>query len=212
MAWLVIPQKMKEWSLWALWWLLLGGAALWLLVGSVSYWVIHDWLPADAAGWAQALGALVAVAVAIAVPYWQRVKDDQQRREADFLQRKQRLESVSELVRHQIELIAELKDRPNREYRSITDVAEALFALKLEQNDRELQRMPVDAFGSQHISALLAIKGAAGLMLVIYRAVPGDFLSYWHRLRASHSTLLALRDRLLEEEEGLFAEFCKPYH
>lgn len=207
MALLDIPQKMKERSLWALWWLLVAGAGLWVLVGSVSYWVINGWLPTDSAGWVQALGTLVGVAVAIAVPYWQRLKDDQRRREADFLLRNQRLESVRELVRHQIELIVELKERPNKQHRRITDVAEALFALKLEQNDRELQRMPVDAFGASHINSLLVIKGAAGLMLVVYHANPGDWTTYWHRLRASHLGLIALSDLLVGEADRHFAEF-----
>lgn len=59
-----IPQKMKEWSIWALWWLLFGGAGLWLLVGSVAYWVKHDWLPNDTAVWVQALGSVLTILVA----------------------------------------------------------------------------------------------------------------------------------------------------
>ncbi|MGN0924700.1 hypothetical protein [Ectopseudomonas mendocina] len=69
MARLDIPQKMKEWSLWALWWLLIGGATLWLLVGSVAYWVLRGWLPPDASGWVQAIGSVLAIAVAIVVAY-----------------------------------------------------------------------------------------------------------------------------------------------
>lgn len=70
-----IPQKMGEWSLWALWWLLLGGAVLWLLVGSVAYWVKHGWLPADAAGWVQAIGSVAAIAVAVCVPIYLRLHE-----------------------------------------------------------------------------------------------------------------------------------------
>lgn len=69
MARLVIPPRMKEWSLWALWWFLLGGGVLWLLVGSVAYWVKKGWLPPDASGWVQAIGSILAIAVAIGVAY-----------------------------------------------------------------------------------------------------------------------------------------------
>ena len=46
-------------------------ASLWLLVGSTAYWVKNGYLPADTAGWAQALGGFLAIAVAIGVPYFQ---------------------------------------------------------------------------------------------------------------------------------------------
>src|SRR5690606_15302673 len=75
MALFEIPQKMKILSLWAFWWLLIGGAALWLLVGSVAYWVKHGWLPADAAGWVQAIGSIAAIAVAVCVPIYLRLHE-----------------------------------------------------------------------------------------------------------------------------------------
>ena len=35
---LKIPERMVEWSLWALWWLLIGNAGLWGVVGAIGYW------------------------------------------------------------------------------------------------------------------------------------------------------------------------------
>ncbi len=208
-AW--IPSKMREVSLWALWSLLIGGSTLWLLVGSVAYWVTRGWLPPDASGWFQALGALMAIGVAVAVPMWSRASDDARRKEDEFHDRKQRLDSVMSLVRHQIDLIQQLQSRPNRQHRMITDVAESLFELMLSQNDRELERMPVDAFGSRYISALLGVKGTAGMLVVIYRASPGDWVSYGHRLKRGRATMEALINRLVEEEEHLFVSFGKVY-
>ncbi|MDH0097494.1 hypothetical protein N7333_13010 [Pseudomonas sp. GD04158] len=75
MARFEVTQKMEEWSLWAMWWLLVGGATLWLLVGSVGYWVKHGWLPEDASGWVQAIGSIVAIAVAVIVPIHLRVRE-----------------------------------------------------------------------------------------------------------------------------------------
>lgn len=66
-----LPAGMVERTIWALWWLLFAGASLWLMVGSAAYFVRSGYLPPDTAGWAQALGGFLAVAVAIGVPYFQ---------------------------------------------------------------------------------------------------------------------------------------------
>lgn len=97
----VVSQKMIEWSLWALWGLLLGGAVLWLLVGSVAYWVRWGWLPADTSGWVQALGTLGAIAVAVAVPIYQRAQDRKERERA-------RLEQLSALCSEALEVVSDL--------------------------------------------------------------------------------------------------------
>ena len=84
MAWLVIPRKMKDWSLWALWWFLVGGGALWLLVGSVAYWVKKGWLPPDTYGWVQAIGSILALIVAVSVPLYLWKHERKERARAKF--------------------------------------------------------------------------------------------------------------------------------
>ncbi|ROL86595.1 hypothetical protein [Pseudomonas protegens] len=79
-----IPEPMIVRTLWALWWLMFGSAALWLLVGSVAFWVKHEWLPPDTSGWVQGLGAILAIAIAIAVPWYQK-KHDADLKEQDKL-------------------------------------------------------------------------------------------------------------------------------
>ncbi|KJZ59512.1 hypothetical protein [Pseudomonas fluorescens] len=69
---LKFPEQMIVRTLWALWSLFFGGAILWLLVGSVAYWVKHGWLPPDASGWVQGLGSILAIAIAIAIPWNQK--------------------------------------------------------------------------------------------------------------------------------------------
>ncbi|WP_191630364.1 hypothetical protein [Pseudomonas fluorescens] len=69
---LEIPEQMVVRTLWAVWWFLIGGAGLWLLVGAVSYWVKNGMLPPDAAGWVQAVGSVLGIAIAIAVPWNQK--------------------------------------------------------------------------------------------------------------------------------------------
>ncbi|MDH4550868.1 hypothetical protein [Pseudomonas sp. BN607] len=67
-------------------------ATVWVIVGSVGYWAKLGWIPADGAGWAQAIGAFVAITVAIAVPYHQNYQQRVQRDEAD---RKARLDGIN---------------------------------------------------------------------------------------------------------------------
>lgn len=92
MARIEIPQKMMEWTLWAIWWLVIGSAVIWVIVGSAGYWVRVGWVPDAAASWAQALGSILAVVVALAVPihlwfreradkYDEKVEQDQARSE-----------------------------------------------------------------------------------------------------------------------------------
>lgn len=64
MAKFKIPEQLITWSMWALWWFIVGGAGVWLLVGSVAYWVKHGWLPPDTSGWVQAIGSIGAISVA----------------------------------------------------------------------------------------------------------------------------------------------------
>jgi len=62
--------KFLEPTLWAIWWLVVGGAAFWVIVGSIGFFSRNGWLPNEAAGWAQAVGAGVAVVTAAFIPMW----------------------------------------------------------------------------------------------------------------------------------------------
>lgn len=63
-------ERMVEATIWAIWWLVVGGAGLWVIVGSIGYFNKTGWLPSEAAGWAQAIGAGVAIVVASFIPMW----------------------------------------------------------------------------------------------------------------------------------------------
>jgi hypothetical protein len=63
-------KKLTEPTIWAIWWLVVGGAGLWVIVGSIGYFSRNGWLPNEAAGWAQAIGAGVAIIVASFIPMW----------------------------------------------------------------------------------------------------------------------------------------------
>lgn len=62
--------KFIEPTLWAIWWLVVGGAAFWVIVGSIGFFSRNGWLPNEAASWAQAVGAGVAVVTAAFIPMW----------------------------------------------------------------------------------------------------------------------------------------------
>lgn len=77
-----LRSKLVERTLWAMWWLLLVVSSFWLMIGSVSYWVRNGYLPADASGWVQAVGAVVAIGVALVIPLYQRAHEQESRRDA----------------------------------------------------------------------------------------------------------------------------------
>lgn len=61
-------------------------ALVWVLVGSVAYWVKRGWLPPDSSGWAQAIGGLLAVLVAVGAPLYQNYHQ-QKIREEEYVNR-----------------------------------------------------------------------------------------------------------------------------
>ena len=57
-------NKFLEPTLWAMWGLVVGGAGLWVVVGSIGYFSKTGWLPKEASGWVQAIGALLSILAA----------------------------------------------------------------------------------------------------------------------------------------------------
>lgn len=86
--------------LFSIWALLFLSASSWILVGSVAYWVKHGWLPPDSAGWAQAIGGLLAVTVAIAVPAFQSFNQAKQLRDKEVAHRLEGIQATRALIEH----------------------------------------------------------------------------------------------------------------
>lgn len=63
---------MKEWTLWGLWWLLFGSAAISILIGGVKYWLDRGVAPGTVPEWVQAIGSILAVASGFLVVGWQK--------------------------------------------------------------------------------------------------------------------------------------------
>ncbi|MEG7359653.1 hypothetical protein [Pseudomonas citronellolis] len=118
---LTLPPKMVERTLWALWWLLLVGASFWLLVGSVSYWVKHHYLPADASGWVQAIGAILAILVAVLIPLYQLIHEHSARVEMERTSEVARSEQLLVLCREAVEIVDGFDDEEMFADYDITD-------------------------------------------------------------------------------------------
>lgn len=142
-----IFRKLKAWSLWALWWILIGIVVSWLLVGSVAYWVKHGLLPPDASGWVQALGAILAVGVAVALPAWQRMGEKKLRQRQ---QREREITAYLQLEHLTVEVRALLVDKgsylPDNELtaRCLGDVLSRLNQLTASSYDRHLLKLSLD--------------------------------------------------------------------
>ncbi|HHQ4334702.1 hypothetical protein [Pseudomonas aeruginosa] len=104
----LVPERMTHFTLWAMWWLIIGSAGMWVLVGSVAFWVKEGWLPPDSAGWAQAIGAFFAVVVALALPYYQNRRQNNDRREDELRKRLEAINAVYALMDHVRELFIRL--------------------------------------------------------------------------------------------------------
>lgn len=150
-------EKLVRYGLALMW--LTGGlsATVWAIVGSVGYWARNGWLPADTAGWAQAIGAIVAILVAIAVPYYQGHLQLRQKEESD---RKQRLDGINAtyaLMSHVSgiyrELIAVLHRNPGWGSPRRQSVGH-----DLKQSAAMLREIPVTALSNEMVHFLVGLR------------------------------------------------------
>lgn len=160
-----VSERVTRYSVWALWALLVLGSILWLLVGSVAYWVRNGWLPADSAGWAQAIGAFVAVVVAIALPYFQ---SRQQQLQRDESEKRNRLEGINATYALMIHMQV-LYDRLGKYSTPIYTTNGAYFLKRegdsllheLTQAAAMLREIPVVAISNQMVYFIIGLREIA---------------------------------------------------
>lgn len=159
------PERVTQYSVWALWTLLVLGSVLWLLVGSVAYWVRNGWLPADSAGWAQAIGAFVAIVVAIALPYFQSRQQQIQRNESE---KRNRLEGINATYALMIHMQG-LYDRLGK-YSNPIFTTNGVYFLKRESDSllheltqaaAMLREIPVVAISNQMVYFIIGLREIA---------------------------------------------------
>ncbi|WP_422419182.1 hypothetical protein [Pseudomonas sp. GZD-222] len=100
-----VSVRSSRYALQLIWLSLILGSTSWILVGSVAYWVKNGWLPADTAGWVQALGGLLGLLIAISVPWYQNRQQNLQ------LRRKEKQARKADLKREQRENEIALQSR-----------------------------------------------------------------------------------------------------
>lgn len=183
-------------------WVAVGiGAGLWLLVGSVAYWVRHGWLPPDTAGWVQALGGLLAVAVAVAVPAWQKRHEMQL---ASIDERKRRIDSVNAVLsltqdlalHHEVAMQRML--RVNMFANEKLEAAQSLARVAKSYVDLELV-----TFGNEMVSFVLVLKSAALYAEQIAQVNPLTLTQDWSEVRNE----LGKRLKRLKSQETLLIEY-----
>lgn len=186
--------------------LLAMGSVLWLLVGSVAYWVKHGWLPADTSGWVQALGALLAVAVAIAVPAWQKRHE---MRSSELQERRRRIDGVNAVLSLTQHLIGHFETAANKLEKNLPSFVrdprfEAMHSLA--RVSRSCVDLDLVVFGNEMVSFVLPIKSAAIYAVQVaekpisftpeYEAVAAEYRKRVKVLRAQEELLIGYFESL----------------
>lgn len=157
---LKIPERMVEWSLWALWWLLIGNAGLWGVVGAIGYWNRLGWMPAEVAVWVQAFGSVGALGVAIWISSRQRQEqiNDLHRRERVVVRVVVEIASKAVSAMDQLDTACRAPHLPFRNSKGsqAEDAVDLIDMCLLTINGIEMMSMPRE----QMIPPLLSIKGA----------------------------------------------------
>jgi len=158
-------ERVAQYSIWMLWALIALGSTLWLLVGAVAYWVRQGWLPADSAGWAQAIGAFVAIVVAIALPYFQSRQQRNDRAAEILSERLNGMNATYALMSHMEGLYARLEvyATPVSSLYGISLKGSQSDSLLHEINQAAamLREIPVTAISSQMVYFIIGLREVA---------------------------------------------------
>jgi hypothetical protein len=207
-----LSEPLALYSIWVLWAVLVMGAVLWLLVGSVAYWVRDGWLPADSAGWAQAIGAFVAIVVAIALPYFQSRQQQADLRAAALRERLDGINATYALMQHMETLYKRLKVYVYPSHSLFGGPIRGLrvdsLLHELKQAASMLREIPVTAISNEMVFFVIGLREVANYGEFVANAIEAgmvnqtDALSYRSKVVANHELLI----RWMKELEGLEAE------
>jgi len=147
----------------------------WLLVGSVAYWVRKGWLPADSAGWAQAIGAFVAIVIAVALPYFQ---SRQQQIQRDDAEKRNRLEGINATYALMIHMQG-LYDRLGVYAKPVHGITGAYWQREesdsleheLTQSAAMLREIPVVAISNQMVYFIIGLREVANYAEFVSKAL-----------------------------------------
>lgn len=197
-----LSDRIAHNSIWALWSVVVLGTTLWMLVGSVAYWVRKGWLPADSAGWAQAMGAFIAIVVAIALPYFQSRNQQRERSNADQRARLDSINAIYALMDHMSGLYKRLSDYTELQetimgHQMIGEKTDSLLH-EVNQAAAMLREIPVTAISNQMVIFVIGLREVANF---------GEFVSEKiNDPRLSRLDIINLREKVLANR-GLIKEW-----
>ncbi|WP_041705825.1 hypothetical protein [Pseudomonas fulva] len=149
-----MPDSMKLFSVWAVWAFIAIGALGWGLFVVLEYFDSKN----DAAVWVQAIGSVVAIGIAIWVPYHQGHQIRMQRLHDERQMQLQGYYSVLALIDQQLDLLSRIESANLGWSRLISDFSLAQLHSDLMNNQRQSDQLQVNAFGVGVIHYTLLIK------------------------------------------------------
>lgn len=161
----------KERFLRALWWLGTATVLFWLLVGSVAYWVKHKWLPADTSGWAQAIGSFIAVGVAIAIPYFQGLRQSMEKKEELRSARLDSYNATRALVEHIQKLFVRVVELDALDF--VLNRGDSSLPHELRQAAAMIREFPVTALSTEMVHYLIGLREEAAFGEHIAKTMKG---------------------------------------
>lgn len=205
-------ERIAQYTIWTIWILLVAGSALWLLVGSVAYWVRNGWLPADSAGWAQAIGAFVAIIVAIALPYFQSRQQRNDRAEETLGERLNGMSATYALMVHMEGLYARLEvyAQPTSSLfgTQLSGSKSDSLLHELNQAAAMLREIPVTAISSQMVYFIIGLREVANygefVSATLYDVSREPVIDFrrWKKISANRQLI----ERWMEELDTLETE------
>lgn len=206
-------ERIAQYSVWALWIVLVLGSFLWLLVGSVAYWVRKGLLPADSAGWAQAIGAFVAIVVAIALPYFQSRQQQIERNEAALRERLDGLNATYALMDHMEGLYKRLKiyTAPSNSIfgGQMRGTHEDSLLHELKQAAAMLREIPVTAISNQMVFFVIGLREVANFGEFVTNSIENpvshrfDILDFRRKIFVNHDLIVRWMKELNDLEAHL---------
>ncbi|HDS1682128.1 TPA: hypothetical protein QEM39_003704 [Pseudomonas putida] len=203
----VTSRSVVKYCLTLLWLLGALSAVVWVVVGSVGYWAKRGWLPSDTAGWAQAIGAIVAIMVAIAVPYYQNQAQKQQDEDAERRTRLEGINATMALMSHVETVHKRLLAFLSMPLRSTAYGSPERLSMshELKQTAAMIKEIPVTSLSNSMVHFLVGLREITnyGEFIALQLTEYPTHLDNVNRVRAEVASGVALIQRWCEELELL---------
>ena len=196
--------KAVQYLIFSMWALIILSCGSWVLVASVAFFVRRDWLPPDTSGWAQAIGGILAVIVAMAVPL---IQNRQQRTQLEKKEHTDRLSSITATLA----LVEHVR-------KALVDLSVEMSGFKLQDNRRHIERqgaahnaiqsaamlreIPVTTFSTEMVKSIIRLREIAnygeyaGTKLTSFGTMTFDSTGVHTQLNDNLKDLLALESYL----------------